>query len=283
MNIIQKFKDEEVQILEQLNKDTIDGLTLIPKGTQIPVEICEEIFSYLTGPELTKCAQVAKDWQKVASQERLWNGIMQQYAIGPTKWKNIADLGKADPIPKEMLKILKQPCPFNEGKQVGQTHILVWIPSTINNKTLTLTTLGQFVKAKSFPNNHEGFAFFWSVIKNQIGDMAIEKPFWALMTKDVIPESRDKSYNHQIKMVGQFKEYEVPKALEATFCIFAEYVRKDYKTRLFGDKPLTYTICKEQINEYLVAVGGFAPTGLCISYDNYVQDDHGVAALRKFL
>lgn len=283
MNILQHFQDKSVQTLEQLKKENVDGLTLRKLSEiEIPVELCEEIFSYMTGPELTNCVLVSKEWYKVAGQERLWNGIVQQYAIGPTMWKKKvnADIGKADPIPKEMLKILRQCCPFFEGKQVGQTHMLVWIPSFIDGNPLTLNSLGQFVKDKSFSKNNEGYGYYWSGVKNQMGDKKIEQPGWVLMTKDVLLGSKNKSYSQQKKMVEQYSKYEVPKAVEAAFCIIAKYYSSD--KRLYSDSPWTFTRCYEQVYDRQVCVGGFALTGLQVFYFLADRVYDGIAVLRKF-
>lgn len=278
MNIIQQITNKEDQPLKRIKHEPVSGL-MLPKlsETDIPVELCEEIFSYLTGPELTNCALVGKEWYKVVNhKDRLWKGILDQYAIGPRMWqlKVSADIGKADPIPKEMLEILRQPCPFNEGKQVGQSHMLVWIPSFIDNKSLTLNSFEKFIKSKSFP---DGYRYYFSEVKNHIGDKVIEKAGWVLMTKDVIPGSRKKSYIEQKKMVDQYREYEVPKTVEATFCIFAKYYCSDI--RLYSDSPLTHTNCYEQAGDWQAGVGGFLPSsglGVC------PNSGAGVAAIRKF-
>ena len=55
----------------------------------LPQEMYEEIFSYLTGPELTKCSQVSKEWHEVAGCDRLWLGVVEQYAFGAKKMEAV--------------------------------------------------------------------------------------------------------------------------------------------------------------------------------------------------
>ncbi|MBA3815733.1 MAG: hypothetical protein H0X29_04275 [Parachlamydiaceae bacterium] len=105
------------------------------------------------------------------------------------------------------------------------------------------------------------------------------------MTKDILPGSRNKSYAEQQTIVASLGNkslgYEVPKTLEAATCILAQFFYNS-KTRLFNDKPWTYTRCKENVQGYQMVVGGFASAGLDVNSDMYDYEYFGVAALRKF-
>ena len=89
---------------------------------------------------------------------------------------------------------------------------------------------------------------------------------WTLMTRDVLPESRNKNYETQKNLVAQYAQkakipYQVPSILDATTCIFMEHVHSG--TRLYSDNPWTYTRCQEKYNkDRQLVVGGFAPAGL---------------------
>ena len=93
-------------------------------------------------------------------------------------------------------------------------------------------------------------------IKNQHGDTPIQSSYWVLFTKDVLLDSRNKSY--EIKTVANYSQkgnvpYEVPRFLEAATSIFMEYVQTG--NRLFKN----YTRCQEIVAKYpdtLLAVGG---------------------------
>ena len=77
------------------------------------------------------------------------------------------------------------------------------------------------------------------------------------MTKDVLPESRNKSYARQQEMITELAQknigYEVPETLEAVACIFAQYFGSNI--RLFNELS-SYTRCKEGLL-YQIIVGGF--------------------------
>lgn len=283
MNCIQEFKNKEIPSLPQLRKEEVNGLTF-PKisETEIPIELCEEIFSYLTGLELTNCAQVSKEWYKVVNhQDILWKGIVERYAIGPQMWKKKlkADIGKADPIPKKMLEILRGTCPFNKEKQVIKTHMLVWIPSAINGKPLTLNSFGKFLKTNGFSENVTGYRFFWPEVADNLGDITLEQSGWALMAKDPIPNSGYTNYAAKEEIMKKFSEYKMPKVLEAVFCIYAKFYSS--KERLFSDN---YVAREEQVDGYQVIISRFEDSGISIrTHDDdtdYFGD--GIAAIRKF-
>jgi hypothetical protein len=118
-----------------------------------------------------------------------------------------------------------------------------------------------------------------------LGDKPIDKSRWVLMTKNVVPGSRNKSYAKQQKIVAGLAEkslmdYEVPDTLSSAACILSQYFL-DSKTRLFSDAPWTYTSCKEEIQGYQTAVGGFSPAGLSITSNSDIKLI-GMAAMRKF-
>lgn len=266
-----------VQSLNHLKKEPINVLTC--SKTEIPTDICEEVFSFLTGPELIKCAKVNRDWYKVASRDRLWNVIVDRYSIGPKQWKNI-DIGKADPLPKDILDILRSPCPFFEGKRVGETHMLVWIPKMLSGSPLTLDSLHKIVKVPE--SDYYGFTQYRSGVQNLYGNKSLEQHGWILMTKRQLPESRRKSYSEQKKMVERIDQYEVPKSLEAAFCIFAQYQASG--KYLFSKPPKSLTRCQEGENGFKVLVGLLTPTSFCVFHgkENDESTCIGMAAVRRF-
>ena len=101
--------------------------------------------------------------------------------------------------------------------------MLVRLPKTLNGG-LTLKSLGELAK-KYFSVVTRGYRFIWPAIVQELGDKSIDKSHWVLMTKDVLPGSRAKSYGQQKKIVDDLAEktqvdYQVP-ALEAAVCILS--------------------------------------------------------------
>jgi hypothetical protein len=187
-------------------------------------------------------------------------------------------------LPADIGDILAEPCPFStDGKTVAETHLLMLIPKTINGQPLNINTLGKLFKAK-FPavGGDTGYRYIWDRIQARAKNHG--KSRWVLMTRDVIEGSRDKTFKEQKALVAEkgHNKYEVPALLDATACILLEYARSMGQTRLFGDKPETYTRCQENIFGSPLLVGGFAATGLNAHFLDFDDDDIGVAATRKF-
>ena len=205
--------------------------------------------------------------------------------VGPAQWARHGNIDEVPPLSANIHEILQSPCPINgKDNKVADTHMLVLIPATFNGQPMTLKSLGELAK-KYFSASHTGYRFIMPAIVQELGDKSIDKSHWVLMTKDVLPGSKNKSYGEQQKIVAELAEkslisYEVPEALESAVCILSQYF--DSNIRLFSDGPWTYTRCKDKVQGYQIIVGGFAPAGLCVSYHDYDYDYIGVAALRKF-
>ncbi len=208
--------------------------------------------------------------------------------FGAREWETLC--GKVGPVPALPLNIeniWQSACSAFPGKNVHETHMLVYIPATVDKKPLTLRSLGE-IAMRYFPANAGGYGYICDSMVALQGNRPIERSYWVLMTKDVLSESRNKSYADQQAMVTELATkalaaYEVPGTLEAAACILVQYFSShaDSKTRLFSNSPTTYTRCQEKIERYHLVVGGFAPAGLNV-FDDFDNNDIGVAVLRKF-
>lgn len=262
---------------------------------ELPDELIHEIFTYLNGSELNKCCQVSKKIHKIANHSKLWHGVVQNYAFGEEKWKKyFGMIDKVKPLPHDILNILKSPCPFFKGQQVGKSHMLVWIPQMINGKKLTLKSIGALFKEKNYCNNVKGYDLVDDKIENDpLFDKPIEESCWALMSRKAVDGSEGKSYREQIDLIEKVQGCEVPKVLLATACIFAEFASTSKKlfgaeTRWHSSNYLhKYTRCIESLNDCHVVVGGFGREpgdSLCLDLtphrNNYDYPD-GVASCRK--
>jgi len=203
-------------------------------------------------------------------------------AFGKAQWnKYFGDIGVESPLPKNIDKILNIPCPYWNGKRVKETHILVLIPKTINGKPLTLNTLQELIQ-----NPKQGHATKYrshnEKLNKELGGQSIPKSYWALITKDVLPNSRRKTYSEQQALIKG--PYVVPGALEVATGILVHHVKSGEK--LYPEKPYTYTRCKEKLsNGNRVVVGAFQPAGLRV-FDDYFgdsrHDDRGLGGIWKF-
>ena len=249
----------------------------------LPSEVILKIFYDLDRIALTSCLLVCKPWKVLASNEDLWDALMlKEIAFGKKQWQTyFGDVGEEPPLPKGIWEILKSPCPFFSGKKVKDTHGLVLIPETVDGKPLNLTALGKLVKAPK-EGHATKYRYMWDEIVNDKNiNQATAKSHWALMTNDVVPGTRNKSYADQQTLIAEMAKqtYEVPPLLDAAICIFMHHTGSG--KRLFVDESWTYTRCQENIQNYQLAVGGFSLAGLLVS-DRFDTGPIGAAALRKF-
>ena len=153
--------------------------------------------------------------------------LIEQLAFGPKDWQLFfGEIGEVPPIPEGMAEILKSQCPFNPGKQVRDTHMLVLIPQTVDGQPFTLNLLQELIgnpKEKAASRS-----IYCDAVKDDLGDKQFGEAHWILMTKDIIPGSRNKTYDDQKQLV-QEKEvdgYELPSAIEAAASILMHYFKK---------------------------------------------------------
>ena len=130
------------------------------------------------------------------------------------------------------------------------------------------------------------YRHYSDLVKKELGTQS-QSSHWVLMTRDVIPDSRNKSYKDQKALMRSYAEktgqpYELPTALEAATCILMEHVKSGQ--RFYSDNPLTYTRCQESVDQgRWVATGGFAAAGLGVHSSYWVSVHDGLGGLRKLV
>jgi hypothetical protein len=157
-------------------------------------------------------------------------------------------------------------------------YLLVYIPKRIrfNGKEQDLT-LKTF---KAIGSPFDFFSEFVEDFKDPRGNDTAGG--WVLLSKRVIPNSRNKNYAEQQQMVKANKDFYVPYALEAI--VLNLVVHASTGEQLYGRNPITYTRCADQISDNCpVIVGSFGFEGLSVFFSSFNYDDYGVAcAFRKF-
>ena len=217
---------------------------------------------------------------------RKFGALPSLAVIDAAVWQRyFGDVGVAPPLPDGIEETLNSPCPFWEGKQIKDTHLLVLIPSYVAGQPLTLDYLGQLIQQPQGGGHATKYRFYWDSVREAIGSQTSGSSYWVLMTKDVLPESRDKSYMDQYALVAAHAErtgltYEVPGALEAAVVMLLHHVRSG--ERLYSDDPSTYTRCWEKVQGFQLIVGGCSSVGFSIYSLSYGYDYVGVAGLRRF-
>ena len=113
--------------------------------------------------------------------------------------------------------------------------------ATINGEQVTLNRLQELMQhpKQGHKTNYRFYDGSWT--KDEHGNTPVGRSHWVLMTRDIIPKSRNKSYDNQKAML-EGTDYVLPQAVEAVACILAEFVASG--TYLYGRDPLlTYTRC----------------------------------------
>ena len=212
--------------------------------------------------------------------------LPKQAVIGKMLWERYyGHVGSEPSLPSNIEEIMDSPCPFWEGKKVKDTHLLVLIPSHVAGKPLTLDYLVKLIERPQ-EEGYETRCHSREYRDARIGSQSPDSSYWVLMTRDVLPGSRNKSYEDQCALVADHANctglgYEVPRALEAVVVMLLHHVRSG--ERLYSDNSSTYTRCQESAEGCQLMMGGFSSKGF---YFNFNCNDSfralGVAGLRKF-
>jgi len=203
--------------------------------------------------------------------------------FGSEEWNSLfGRVAPASPPSPELIDLLQSPCPFFPGKRIDQSHLLVYIPNHVDGKPLTPNSMEEYAKNPKTGQNLSKYDFVGPQIMNRCGGLE-GAPCWVLITRNVIPGSRDKSYKTQQTMVESAAkgEWEVPSLRDVIVCVFAKHAKSGF--RMLSDRPqLTYTRCREKIRGNQIVVGGLVSAGLHVYCGNHGNPENGISALQKF-
>jgi hypothetical protein len=258
-------------------------------------QACKELQAALLNSEASQAVLQAKLTKSEAVREQLQAALSRQAlalsgAFGVREWgQYFGAVSEAPRLPVDIDDILRSPCPFWPDRKVGDTHLLVLIPSEVNGEPFTLNLLGRLIKMPKGRGYRTQYDLYDIDTQRVLGDCAPDRSYWVLMTREVLPASRSKTYKEQQSLIAEYAcevgmPYVMPYVLEAATVILANYVRSN--ERLYPDNPWTYTRCQELVGQfnYPVVVGGFSSTGLRVYDDDgyiFSAGIHGVAGLRR--
>jgi hypothetical protein len=218
--------------------------------------------------------------------------------FGSQEWRRyFGGVGEVPRMPSDINEILDSPCPFWPGKAVKDTHLLVLIPSTVDNKAFTLDLLEELVQSPRGGGHRTQYFLYDDEVQRSSGEVYSSSPYWVLLTRDVLPGSRNQSYTAQQALVAEASHidhspYEIPYVLEAATAILSHYVRSGERLYegLLDDEtetPSTSTRCAALLEDTSghpspFTVGRFCSRGLV--FLSGFDDDaaFGVSCLRKF-
>ncbi len=248
----------------------------------LPVEIFLYILHFLKDPAaLERCCLINKNWKKIADDRSLWIAFRPTDAFGTNEYLKFlkVDVGEEPLLPRNIHLIRQRLCPFsNDGKTVQETQLLLLIPKTINGKPSYFKELQPLLKSLL---SEKGIELCFRYLSYEEMSCGIDASHWILLTKTILPGSLNIDYECQSKLVETLgnQMYQVTSVFALVSGMLAEYARS--KTRLFGDLPRVYALCKDSVYEDPVAVGCFTFNGFSVFRINYPEENYGIAAMRR--
>ena len=113
---------------------------------------------------------------------------LQGVAFGASQWnKYFGDVGVEPPLPANIKEILTSPCPFWPSKSVGETHLLVLIPKTVDGQPFTLNSLGKLIKSPKSGGYATKYRAYTTPVTTMCGKKSVSESYWVLMTRDILP------------------------------------------------------------------------------------------------
>ena len=218
-----------------------------------PTEIVSKIFSSIPR-ELARWALVSRSWKEWAYEKSL--EIREAEEICDEKqWKKyIGDPGIQPHLPLTLLKGYDK-----------NTHLLTFIPVTIDGQPLTMRSIEILVRNPKNGGHATKYSYVWDKIMATYGDMPNPKAHWLLLKKDLFEGTKDQPYEVQ-KGIVEAQGMEVSELFGTIMSVFMRYVSKGERVYKAGegDELWTSTRVKEKIGEDQLVVGGFSAAGLVL-------------------
>ncbi len=194
------------------------------------------IFSRLIFEEWLILSQVNKRMNNLLSDPVLLKEkIYCEKTFNPEDWGSYFGnfcLGASDgniayqSLPDGIGKLFKGPSPVSKRKKLGQTHVIVWIPSGISiDKYKDILTC-------NFPLNNMKPGSIGRSVVNQYRGITTKKAEWVVM-----PRNRKFGSPYCYKIVD-YKTLAIPKTLEVIICMTTTFFKSGMKSSKFKYYPL---------------------------------------------
>lgn len=245
MNSLSKFVSNSFHTITDFrtskNQTFVQDNSLIFEA--IPKEVfIYEIFSRLVLEEWFVLSQVNKSINSLLSNPVLLKEkIYREKTFNPEDWGTYFGnlcLGASDgnlafqSMPDDIGQIWKGRSPTSKYKKFGQTHVVVWIPSSLSlDKYKDLLAINSPLNTIK-PGN------LGSRVMNQYGRILTKKAEWVVM-----PRKRAFASPYSYKIVD-FKTLAIPKTLEAIICMTTTFLKFAIKSSKFKYSPI---VCQEGV------------------------------------
>ncbi len=241
-------------------------------------ELMLMVFDYLPDSDLDKCRQVCKKWLAIANDEFFLASRTPPppEACGQKAWETIGKVTNIRRLPSRIRQILDSPCPIWQGEPIKDTHILFWLPTTVNGQAHTINNIGTLVP---MPGKKSGYSYIWGLVKIKLGNEPNPTGKWLLMTKTTLPGTDEEKMDIVMEKIKELNEkaktdYRMFTPLEAITGCFLEFKRSG--SRLYS---YMFTRCSTIVGGYRIYVGSTFD-GLDVG-DSHTTSGSGVGVLRE--
>ena len=245
---------------------------LTPEGASLLVLKCtpEEIEAFATlKTEFGKACQLLPE------------------TFGKAEWEKAfpITINEVPPLPPNIHAILELEDPCEPGKKLKETCKLFLRPKKVifqgngGNEELSLSFDGvEKLAQNTIDPARRTHYLTLDGVRAQMNSMPTAEAGWVLMRKELIPSSKNQSFENQQKLLKD--SFEVPKVIDVVLLNILTFVSEG--KYLYRIKPWTYTRCQEQLNDCQIVVGGFGSSGLIVFSSYFDGDDIGLSGAWKF-
>lgn len=182
-------------------------------------DVVNIIFQSLNAKELVKCGSITKNWYAMINHRFApIRSLIYKKSINPRDW---ITRFKMTTIGNEEIKNAFRSIPLNIDLEM---HAFTWMPkgvtfnfiveSLIKSHTLSYVTLTQEVI-------------------HEYGSLEIEKSGWTIITRSLLPESKNKILQQQLDLIKDLNQktglqHEYPKLLKTVIHLVSHHIKFDH-------------------------------------------------------
>lgn len=271
-----KFESQE-------DRESISNLSRLVRYE--PEEIKTKRRGLSTGLETDSVSERGES--KVSTDFSAVKKLMGANFISPESYKKHFGISVpvTKPLPKDIIKILKEPCVIEPGKKVKDTHLLYYLPKKLGKDDFTIIKLREIATKRGEKLKHDTeFCKRDWYDSEAFANTPNSEDSWVLIPKSDMPDSRNKNYAEQEALLSdhKFRNYRTSKALELTAALIMNDLEN--KQRSYSN---FYGYCGDLAgasSSLRVFVGYFFAYGLRVAGNDgtYRFGNHGRALSRKF-
>lgn len=219
----------------------------VTEDINFPDEMWQEVISH-SKHSLVLLSCVSKQFETL--NKTFAENYRLKYCFGKVQWLSFGgDPGDEPFLPLKMIQN------FDPDHQ-----ILTFIPETINNEGLTLSSIDRFVSkiAKKNTSYHSR-----SLILVPDSFVSKTKNHWVLLSKNILHGAQGNHFDVNKQFI-QNNGFEIPKLIHTVVSVLMHNIKTGefvYPAGIDG-KPSIFTCVQEKRGSYQVVVGGFSTFGL---------------------